>query len=228
MNPSEIDVDIMEAYRYLGCLGDIEEGIKTELLHAAELIKEQIKPRVVWKICGLDRNNGLTLSGTSLRLEGKAISTLLYDCDSCAIFCATVGSDIEPLIRKWEIKDLAFAAMLDACASSAIENLCDRVENEISEEYSAKGLFLTDRFSPGYGDLTITIQRDFCTVLDTTRRIGVSVSESGIMIPRKSVTAIIGIANTQQKHRQCGCYDCKLIDNCKFRENGVTCFGQAV
>ncbi len=228
MNTSEINVDIEDAYRYIGCCGDIEDNIKSELQNAAELIKKYMQPRMVKKICSLDRSDGISLTGTCLKLEGKAIVALLHDCDICVIFCATVGGDIESLIRKWQIKDLAFAAMLDACASSAVESLCNSVENEIFEEYAAKDCFLTDRFSPGYGDLPITIQKDFCSTLDTSRRIGVSVSESGIMIPRKSVTAIIGISKKEQKHRLSGCKDCILISNCKYRVNGVTCYGQAV
>jgi hypothetical protein len=228
MNTSEIEVDIEDAYRYMGCRGDIEPRTKTELQNAAELIKKHIKPRVVQKICDLDRSDGLSLEGTCLKLYGKGIDALLHDCDICAIFCSTIGGDIEPLIRKWEIKDLAFAAMLDACASSAVESLCDSVENEIAMEYASQGFYLTDRFSPGYGDLPVAIQKDFCAALDTSRRIGVSVSDSGIMIPRKSVTAIIGISGREQKHRIYGCRDCILIKNCKFRENGVTCYGQAV
>ena len=228
MNTSEIEVDIEDAYCYMGGHGDIDPRTKTELQSAAELIKKHLQLRVVKKICDLDRSDGLSLKGTCLKLYGKGIDALLHDCDICAIFCATVGGDIEPLTRKWEIKDLAFAAMLDACASSAVESLCDSVENEISEEYAAKGFYLTDRFSPGYGDLPITIQKDFCAVLDTSRRIGVSVSDSGIMIPRKSVTAIIGLSTREQKHRLYGCRDCILIKDCKFRETGVTCYGQAV
>jgi len=228
MNTSDIEIDINEAYRYLGCRGDIADNVKIELQNASELIKKLIKPRVVKKICYIDRKDGLSLSGTCLRLEGRNVSALLHDCDICAIFCATVGSEIEPLIRKWEIKDLAFATMLDACASSAVESLCNNVENEIFEEYSAKGCYLTDRFSPGYGDLPILIQKDFCAALDTSRKIGVSVSESGIMIPRKSITAIIGISSAEQKHYASGCKDCQFILNCKYRETGVTCYGQAV
>ena len=228
MNPSEIEIDINEAYRYMGCRGSIPDNIKIELQYASELIKGLIQPRVIKKICGIDRTDGMLLSGTCLKLYGRSVAALLHDCDVCAIFCATVGIEIEQLIRKWEIKDLAFAAMLDACASTAVESLCNNVESEILEEYSDKGYYLTDRFSPGYGDLPILIQKDFCAVLDTSRKIGVSVSDSGIMIPRKSVTAIIGISSAEQKHFVSGCKDCQFIFNCKYRETGVTCYGQAV
>ena len=223
-----VHVDIHEAYRYMGCLGAIDKSIEKELNSAAQLIEEHARPLFIQKICDIDRSNVLSLTGTSLKFEGKAIDALLHDCEICAIFCATIGNDIEALIRKWQLKDLAFAAMLDACASSAVESLCDAVEKDMANEFGAQGLYLTDRFSPGYGDLPLSIQPDFCVVLDTSRKIGVSVSESGIMIPRKSVTAIVGISKNPQKHFNSGCSNCGLTNTCKFRENGVTCYGQAI
>lgn len=228
MEKNIVHVDIHEAYRYMGCRGDIDGNTEKELNTAAQLIEEHARPLFIQKICDIGRSNGLSFTGTCLKLEGKAIDALLHDCEICAIFCATVGNDIETLIRKWQLKDLAFATMLDACASSAVESLCDSVEKKLAEEYSAQGLYLTDRFSPGYGDLPLSIQPDFCAVLDTSRKIGVSVSESGLMIPRKSVTAIIGISNNPQKHIDTGCSNCGLTYTCKFRENGVTCYGQAI
>ena len=228
MEKYNIQVDIHEAYRYMGCRGTVDSDIENELKNAAALIEKHATPRVISKICTLDKSDGLTLKETGLKLEGKAIAALLHDCELCAIFCATIGNDIEALMRKWQLKDLAFASMLDGCASSAVESLCNRVENEMSTEYGTQGYFLTDRFSPGYGDLPLSIQPNFCAALDTTRKIGVSVSESGIMIPRKSVTAIIGFSKNPQKHFDTGCSDCAMTAACKFRENGVTCYGQAI
>lgn len=228
MNKYDIHIDINEAYRYMGCRGVPDNSLINDLNSAAELIKIHSRPHVIKKFCDIDRSKDLSLEGTCLKLEGKSIAALLHECKMCVIFCATIGNDIEALIRKWQIKDITFAAMLDACASSAVECLCNHVEKELSEEYSAQGYHLTDRFSPGYGDLPLSIQSDFCAVLDTCRKIGVCVSESGIMIPRKSVTAIIGISHKEQKHYITGCNDCRLMDGCNFRKNGVTCYGQVI
>jgi len=224
----DIFADISEAYRYMGGGGEMDERTKAELLDAASLVHENARPGVVIKACELDRGGGLALKGTCLRLEGRAVEALLHGCGSCVIFCATIGSGVDALIRKWEIKNITFAAMLDACGSSAVERLCDSVEKALSDEYSASGLFLTDRFSPGYGDLPINLQRDFCSVLDTSRRIGVAVGSGDVMAPVKSVTALIGISPAEQKHRVSGCGGCPALESCKFRENGVTCYGQAL
>ena len=104
-----------------------------------------------------------------------------------------------------------------------IEVLCDTIDAQFREEYKKQGLFLTTRYSPGYGDLPIGIQRDFIRLLDTVRRIGLNVSDSGIMIPRKSVTAIIGISETEKKQEKLGCKGCNLVKACRFLRRGVTC-----
>ncbi len=228
MEKLNIYADISEAYRYMGGVGDPELSIKTELQRAAASIEEAASPRFVVKLCDIDRSSGVCIKGTSLCLEGKSITALLHDCDQCAIFCATIGSEVDALVRKWQVTDTTFTAMLDACASSAVESLCDSLEAELKKEYRAQGLYLTDRFSPGYGDLPLAIQPSFCAVLDTARKIGVVVGENCMMTPRKSVTAVIGLSKNPQRHYDIGCRDCEYIKSCKYRENGVTCYGRAL
>ena len=93
----------------------------------------------------------------------------------------------------------------------------------IFPHYKKQGFFLTTRYSPGYGDLPIGIQRNFIRLLDTVRRIGLNVSDSGIMIPRKSVTAIIGISEAEKKQEKLGCKGCNLVKTCRFLRRGMTC-----
>ena len=228
MEKLNIHVDISEAYRYISGVGTPDLSVNTDLLRAAAMIEEIVSPRCILKLCEIDQNSGVCIRGTSLRFEGKSIAALLHDCDQCVIFCATIGNEVDALVRKWQVKDFSFAAMLDACASSAVESLCDNLEAELKEEYGAQSFYLTDRFSPGYGDLPLTIQPAFCDVLDTARKIGVVVSENCLMSPHKSVTAIIGLSKNPQKHFDTGCRDCRLIKSCKYRENGVTCYGRAL
>ena len=228
MEKHNVRVDISEAYRYMGGVGTPDSSVKTELLRAAAMIGEIVSPRFILKFCEIDRSSGVCIKGTSLCLKGKSIDALLHDCDQCLIFCATIGNEVDALIRKWQVMDTTFSAMLDVCASSAVESVCNILEAELKTEYGAKGLFLTDRFSPGYGDLPLGIQPAFCAVLDTARKIGVVVSENCMMTPMKSVTAIIGLSKNPQKHFDTGCRNCGLIKSCQYRENGVTCYGRAL
>lgn len=228
MAQNELNVDISEVFHLLGGVGSPAEEIRPELESAAAAILIAAQPRVVSKHCKIIRQNGIVLEGTSLCLTGKSIEALLHDCNECVIFCATLGAEVDASIRKAQIRDVALAAMLDASASVAAESLCELANSEIVDDYLARGKYLTDRFSPGYGDLPIEIQPDFCAALDTARRIGVVVGADNMMTPVKSVTAIIGIADRPQKSRDTGCDSCAKRSGCKFRERGVTCYGQVI
>ncbi len=222
---TDIRVDFEEAYRYLGCTGVPEGEALDELTRAAALVLEAAKPKHIEKICEIEHGETPVLAGTSFALTGRAAAELLRDSGECCIFCATLGSGVDALIRRWEVRDMAFALMLDACASSAVESLCDGIEKALHADVSQKHRHLTDRFSPGYEDLPLALQKPFCRDLDTARKIGVTVTDSNLLLPRKSVTALIGIADRPQKHREDGCEGCAAFETCKFRKNGVTCYG---
>ena len=114
------------------------------------------------------------------------------------------------------------ALILDSMASTAIEQVCDTAEKEIREKIS-KDNFMTWRFSPGYGDLPITIQREFVRVTDAEKRIGLTVNEGGILLPRKSVTAIIGLSKEPIPKQRRGCAYCNMNKTCQFRKGGTHC-----
>ena len=107
-------------------------------------------------------------------------------------------------------------------ARTAIKQVCDTAEKEIREKIS-KDNFMTWRFSPGYGDLPITIQREFVRVTDAEKRIGLTVNEGGILLPRKSVTAIIGLSKEPIPKQRRGCAYCNMNKTCQFRKGGTHC-----
>ena len=98
---------------------------------------------------------------------------------------------------------------------------------DLRREVEAEGLYLTDRFGPGYGDLPLSAQKKLCAALDTGRRIGLSLSPSLLMIPGKSVTAVLGIADMQKPLRKRGCENCSLFRDCMYRRDGKNCQGVA-
>ena len=116
---------------------------------------------------------------------------------------------------------MARAVMLDACGSAWVEAGCDQAEAEVAERFP--DLYLTDRFSPGYGDLPLTLQNPICTALDARRHLGICVTESLLMNPSKSVTAVIGLSDRPQAARIRGCEYCSMRENCTLRKGGKTC-----
>lgn len=192
-----------------------------------ECIKEVIEisnPKYIYQIFNIDRREDkVFLENSNFELQGGDIKQLLENSSSCILLAATLGIRIEQVIRTLQIRDLAKSIIMDSCASSAVESICNQITENIRSSIEKKGKYTTDRFSPGYGDLPIEIQKDFIGVLDARRKIGINLSSSGIMIPRKSVTAIIGISEKMEKKRFTGCENCNMFMDCEYRKFGNFC-----
>ena len=131
--------------------------------------------------------------GSTLSLKGLSIRKHLEGCSLGLLFCLTLGRGADRAICKAQAEDMALAVVSDALASAMTECACDEAQKEILSEESFACYEATSRFSPGYGDLSLDCQKEILGVLDASRRLGVSVSEGGLLLPRKSVTAVIGL-----------------------------------
>ena len=181
------------------------------MLHAAT-------PRLTYRQAAIE--DGCVLG---VAFAGKDIPQMLAPCEEAVLFGATLGPGVERLMMRYEVTNAADSVIMDACASTAIENICNNFESDMRSAVEAEGRYLTDRFSPGYGDLPIAEQPKFFALLDMQRRIGVSLTSTFIMVPRKSVTAIMGVARTPQPHRPPDCERCLMFRSCPFRKAGRRC-----
>lgn len=207
-------IDSAEALRYLGHRGAPDGALLAQIEALSGSLMQTAKPRLVWRRLPLTEENGYLLAGQDLR-------NLLRESTDIVLFAATLGAEAELLLRRAQLRDMAEAVILDACAGCAIENVCDNFCADLSEEVAPA--YLTDRFSPGYGDLPLSHQRVLFDALNVTRRIGVTLTESGLMLPQKSVTAILGVAPTPQPRRDGRCAACAMYDTCTFRKEGTPC-----
>ena len=214
-------IDRSEALRYLGCW---ETTPPAELEAAAERAVGQLfriaRPKAVWRRFRLE---GMSLAGTSYELEGEDIRRHLAGCGEVILMAATMGHEVEQLLLRSQIRDLSQALVLDCCASAAIESVCDDLEAELREMVEGEGNFLTGRYSPGYGDYPLSHQSALCTLLDTQRQTGLTLTASGLMVPRKSVTAVLGISAAPRKQTKRSCESCNLRDTCQLRKGGRSC-----
>lgn len=222
-----LGIETDEVYRYLGYKGNIPEDITLQAIEeVTNLLKATNGYKTEYKIFDITKtDDGYLLEGTTLVLTGRNISQMLAQSEKCILMAVTLGQEVENISRMMQVKDLSKGVILDACASSMVEDLCNQLEAQLKVEFDKEGKFFTDRFSPGYGDLPINIQPTICKVLNTSKTMGLNVTSSGIMIPRKSITAIIGIADTPQAMRIKGCAYCSLIKECEYRKQGKTCTG---
>ncbi len=154
-------------------------------------------------------------------LYGNDIKNHLSGCEKAVLMCATLGAEIDRLIRVNQVSDMARAVVLDSFASVAVEQVCGRVDELLAEKYD--GYFMTFRFSPGYGDYPIELQKSFLTMLDAPRKIGLTTNESCLLVPTKSVTAVLGISSSPIERRKRGCAVCNMRDKCQFRSRGEHC-----
>ena len=146
---------------------------------------------------------------------------LLRESGRVILMAATLGYEVETLLRRAQIRDMGEAAILDATASAAVENVCDNLCADLAAQFAPA--HLTDRFSPGYGDFPLSRQEMFFALLDIRRKIGVSLTESGLMLPQKSVTALMGVSDRPQARRRRGCASCPLFSDCDDRKEGKHC-----
>ena len=180
-----------EALRYMGVRGAPDAALREDLERCAARLVSVARPRALWRLFSLEPDG--TLSGASFRPAGEDIRRHLAGCAQVIGLAATLGAETETLIRRAQGRDMADALMLDALASAAIENVCDNLCADLARELAPRKL--TPRFSPGYGDFPLTQQRELCAVLNVTRLLGVTLTPGGLMIPQKSVTALIGVSD---------------------------------
>ena len=214
--------DIEEALRYLGAGGTQDQTLRQSVQREAEALTAQLKPRYIYKVVSLTRSGEeLLLPEAGLSLPGRTARLMLAECHPAVVLACTLGAEFDALLRTQQARDMARAVILDACGSAWVEAGCDAAEKEIAALFPGK--YLTDRFSPGYGDLPLALQPGLCRALDAPRRIGLHVTGSLLLNPAKSVTALLGVAGTPQMRRIRGCACCSMNQTCQLRKGGKTC-----
>lgn len=210
-----------EVLRYLGHRNqEVPEALDKIICECLALMRTTAEPRQVSRQFDLvPREDGIALTGTGLVLRGEDIARLLRGCPHAVLLAATLGAGADALIRKWERTDITRSLILDACATQLIEEFCDETEERLRAEAADLGFMAARRFSPGYGDLPLDIQPQILDVLDAGRKTGLTCTESLILLPRKSVTAVIGLGKSISMPPD-GCGGCAMRDKCNFRKDG--------
>lgn len=213
-------IDKKEALRYMGYRGQKIDHAMQGLLEACmEEVRSVSRENYTYEIFDIERKpEGLYLKGTTLLLQGRDIGAHLEKSVKCAVMAVSLGLEIDKRLSFYSRTDLTRSLVFDACAAAAVEALCDEVQEGIEAEAGKLGLQITARFSPGYGDFSIDIQKELVRTLKTYEKFGLGVNESSIMIPRKSVTAVIGMQEENCGTREHKCISC-TDENCTYRKD---------
>ena len=207
-----------EVYRYMGFRGDIPDINIREMTE--DVISELAKVASP-KFCTADTeikidDRAVEFGGFSL--ESLDLANHLKGCEKGVFIGVTLGSETDLLIYRFSALSPSKAVAAQAAAAAMVEMIADEVCEEISK--TLENLYLTPRYSPGYGDLDISCQKEFLKVLSAEKRIGLCLTASGILTPVKSITAVAGY--TKEKF---GCkeHKCSACPNktCTYRESDI-------
>lgn len=222
MPVSVTQLNIDEILRYMGCPPDKADPATRILARdCADELLRAIRPRWSYRVFDLELEaDGVRLSG-GLLLPGQDLKRHLKDCRRAVLFCATLGAGADALIRRSQSRDMARALALDCCAAAAAEELCDQIELELQGMFP--GCAFPFRYSPGYGDLPLSVQGSLLEALDAPRRVGLCATASHILTPRKSVTAILGVADGAIEKTIRSCLGCPGCHSCQYRKSGGHC-----
>ena len=203
----KLEIPKDEVLRYLGYRSQLIDEKLDELIDLTiEESKTLIAPRFITSRCKVSLvENGVKLLGTSVILTGNDIKEHLKDSKECVLMGVTIGGNIEKRINLYGKTNLTKSLILDSCATTAVEEICDKVEDYIKSEVIGNGEFITFRYSPGYGDLSLDVQKDIINILKSEKTIGLTVSTHNLLMPRKSVTAIIGLIPKNKEVKKKGC-----------------------
>ena len=188
-----IDIKEKEALRYLRYRNNnVDQETHRTLKESISELQDIGEPKYVYITFDIENKNNIISFSNKLNVKSKNLSRLYEFCDKSTVFAATIGFEVEKRIRFYNQTNLSKGIIFDACAAAYVESLCDYIEKEIEEMASKEGYNITYRYSPGYGDLTISHQSDILSLLNAQKLIGLSALESAILVPVKSVTAFIG------------------------------------
>ncbi len=230
----QLKVDIKEVYRYLGIKSMEADAATAELIDRCICELEEItEPRSTSRIFGIEKNGKeIILPECGLPLEGADMYELLGGCEYCSILGVTLGIQVDRRIDYYSRTQLSKGLILNACATAAVEALCEEAEARVQQQAAEEGLTATRRFSPGYGDFDVAVQHSLLGILDAYKTIGLTATESCMLVPRKSVTAIIGLYREEKssgmdkaragRYGQCSeekCSGCGM-EQCEFRKDG--------
>jgi 5-methyltetrahydrofolate--homocysteine methyltransferase len=214
-------IDREQALRYMASKGGAISQTAMESIEECEKkLLETVRPVFVYRVFRIKGFYPLELENGPV-FEGNDISDHLEGCEYAAVFAVTIGADVDALLRRLQITDMAKSVITDALASAAAEQAADLAEEEIKQ--SLPGKYFTWRYSPGYGDLPLSVQPKLLGALGAGKKAGIVLQKENMMSPMKSVTAVIGVSDKEIEKKRMGCAECRSFEGCSLRRKGLHC-----
>lgn len=211
-----IEVNREEALRYLGYRRSIKGDLTPVYQSLDQCIQELqkvVQPKHLLKRFSLEVKDN-TIKVNDMVIHSRDLAKNLSGCHAVYLFAGTIGIGVDRLIKRAEVTRMSDAVIYQAVGAAMIEAYCDDVNEQLRKEVQSHGEYLKPRFSPGYGDVALHHQKDFMRLLKMDK-IGITLMESLLMVPSKSVTAFIGVTHKVQPRHVKDCKNCPV--QCEFR-----------
>jgi hypothetical protein len=174
----------------------LEEPVRSMFAEAVREAGRLMEPKASYRISKIASNDGeeVRFGGTGFSIKSRQVAKLLDASAYAVCFATTVGLRLDESISEHMKRgDMLFATLLDAIGSETADAGADRLHwGILASSAKASDGALTARFSPGYGDWPVTVQADMIKT-SGGGLIGISVTPSSLMIPRKSISAVFGL-----------------------------------
>lgn len=214
-----MDIRIKEAIRYLGYGRQaVDEPTMALIQESLQELEEIAEVKFIYRIFELSYPSLNSVQINNIKIHSHNLVKNLKGCNQCILFGITLGAMVDRILHRYEKVHMAKAVVFQACAAAYLEEECNKLQVKWSEKFMKEDKYLRPRFSPGYGDFSILHQKNILELLDAPRKIGLTVTESFMMTPTKSVTAIIGISDTNERCHLSGCEVCEKTD-CIYRRS---------
>lgn len=212
-----MEIDRREIFRYLGYRGHETDERTIQLVNqCVDELMTAAEPKVVMQEFPLEVLDDGTIDGGCFRTKSKNLAKNLGGCGQVLLIAVTLGLGVDRLLVRYGKLAVTKAVIMQAAAAAMIEAYCNELCLGWKAEYAKRELHLRPRYSPGYGDFSLECQRMILDGLEAGKRIGITLTDGDMMVPTKSVTAVIGVSAEEHGCHVEGCEACKKLD-CLYR-----------
>lgn len=189
-----------EIIRYLGYGKNTpDEGVLKMIRKCSEELENAVVPRHTFRRMKVSSQGEQVTVGT-LSMCSKSLASNLKGCEEVIVFAASLGNAADMLMNRYLKIEVSRASVMQACAAAMIEDYCDECQRKLEMALKSEGCRLKPRFSPGYGDLSLEHQKTILGLLNANKEVGIFLTEGGMMVPEKSVTAFMGIIRDEYEY----------------------------
>lgn len=210
---SSVVLSRSEILRYMSCAGETED-VRNLIDEFLPRVTDAIRCRGSFVYLPLYYDNGGVTLG-DVPVLSLSLAKHLSHCKGAVVFSLSCGMELDRLIGKYSRIRPSAALCINAIATTAIESYADVFCKEIELCFKNEGLHITQRFSPGYGDLSLDFQPVFLKLTNASVLCGINLSDSLIMTPSKSITALVGVSRYAGACRENKCNNCNKL-NCQY------------